>query len=199
LYIIAIEGPSRVGKATQSDKLFMALGTMGHKAAKLSFPQYGTPIGNLIYNMLHSDGPVDQFSLHYLYEADRAAAQSAMDSLQAEGYKFLIVDRYLFTGALYGYVCRQYPYSQSKALQTGLRKPDLNVVLDLSPEEALARANYRPGDIYEQKLQTQTALMEECRRLCQSAVKNVLVSGQGTAEEVHARIMAVIKERFHLG
>lgn len=201
--IIAIEGPSRVGKDTQSQMLYDRLSTIpGLKVAKMARPRYDTSMGKLIYEMLHNkEKPIDELTLHFLYTAEIADMQSELNKLAFEGYDFVIIDRYTLTQEVYGTICRGYSTTWCESIHNHFIQPHLNIVIDLDPKEALARANFREGDQYEQKLDLQDRLrrqFNECKGINLKYDDSIteIVNGSGQPHEVHNEIIDVVCRHF---
>ena len=69
--IISIEGGDQAGKKTQSNMLVKVLDSRGVRVSAFSFPDYTTPVGKVIKNVLNGKHtPIPQV-IHCLMSANR--------------------------------------------------------------------------------------------------------------------------------
>jgi dTMP kinase len=149
LITIALEGLDKSGKKTQSDLLTNFLKEQGNSVVQTEFHRYDTPTGALIKKFLYEEYDVDQNTIELLMAADKQAQQKWFSELEQLGVKFLIIDRY---------VGSQLCYSKSNgldaewrhSLQSKLRKPDFEILIDVSPEVSMSRkGQHGVNDRYE--------------------------------------------------
>jgi len=81
-------------------------------------------------------------------------------------------------------------------LATGGLVPDVTIVLDLSPEEAVRRAprkGWKADRLEEEVIQFHRRVRRGYQRLAREEPERVkLVDGRGTAEQIHAQILALV-------
>lgn len=160
---IVFEGIDASGKGTISKML------AEHLQAKLfSFPNYSTPIGELIREYLQKKWwtvglyqespkhpPVTQFNQErdaLVFQALQAAnrlefVQEIQDYLE-DGYT-VICDRYIVSGEVYGAADGLSP-AYLERLFSFLPQPDITFLLDIPVEESFRRRPDRNGDRYEE-------------------------------------------------
>lgn len=171
---IVVEGADAVGKNTLTGSLVKWFENDGRQAVKISFPRYETPVGKIIrahlMNMVsltassasdHSKEPDMVASNDLMFQclmlADKVDAASAIQKDLADG-KIVIADRYWQSAYVYG--CAD-GLSKDWLLRTHelLPKADVNILLDLAPEEAAARRpQYR--DRYERDREKMAAVRQ---------------------------------------
>ncbi len=163
--IIAIEGLDKSGKHTISERLAQHLKEQGFKVAKSEFGRYDTPTGKMIMNFLKGDKNIDNFTHQVLLYSNKQEQQAWFNQLEQEHYDYLILDRYTFSQFVYGNYFIQEDYykgltqpAQYKhqldsllAMSNGaLRVPDINIILDVTPETSMARkGQHGDNDRYE--------------------------------------------------
>src|SRR3954470_11364844 len=100
-HIIAFEGLDQSGKQTQAELLRDRLKEQGHKARLVSFPDYGTSIGEEIARALSNERDYGPDVMQLLYVANRYEKK---DDLQRwlNGGLVLVSDRYTASSVAYG-------------------------------------------------------------------------------------------------
>ena len=99
--LVALEGPNNVGKSTILNGISLNVG-------KFHFPNYESPVGQLIKDMLQNDGSdfsLDECqALDLLFAADRCLCKT---KLQAElKIRPVVLDRYIYSGLAYSHARR---------------------------------------------------------------------------------------------
>jgi dTMP kinase len=152
--LIAIEGVDGAGKRTLCDGLRAALEGSHRSVAHLSFPRYGHSVAaDLAAEALHGrhgDLSSSVYAMATLFALDRAGARDEIAHLLA-AYDVLILDRYVASNAAYsaarlrqdaaGDVAEWVRALEFERLR--LPAPDLQVLLDVTPELAAERARER--------------------------------------------------------
>lgn len=201
---IAIEGIDASGKATQSKLLADEL-----HAKLFSFPDYSTPMGGLIKSHLHKqwyanlvvDGPgpeeeksLDAMVFQSLQITNRLERLTDLVKALHEGP--VVSDRYLASGLVYGKADGLDP-DYLYMLQRHLPQPDLQILIDIDPEDSVRRRPER-RDRYEQQAGYMEKVTLGYRELWKNSPKGdswwVTVNGRGTIEEVFGRVMAIVRE-----
>jgi dTMP kinase len=155
--MIAFEGIDASGKETQVKWLIEALTNKGYKVARVAFPRYNRSIGQWIRAVLKGDIYLSDEALHMLYEVDRQDYQNELETLERNGFDFLICDRYILSNHAYC-MAKGIDLKWIDALQEKLRKPDMTLVLDISTETSLKRKAVR-----DDKFELDTELLNRAR------------------------------------
>ncbi|MEA4911297.1 MAG: thymidylate kinase [Oscillospiraceae bacterium] len=177
--LIVLEGLDGCGKATQAARLYENLTARGLRAHKLSFPCYDEESSALVRLYLggafgvHPDD-VNGYASSVFFGVDRYASYKAHWEKDYRNGDVFVCDRYTTSNAVFqtnklpeeqwdGFLDWLYDFEYNKL---GIPRPDLVVLLDLSPEtgSALMRKRYagdeNKKDIHERDLVYQ----EKCRR-----------------------------------
>lgn len=97
--LIAIEGISKTGKTHQANMLKNAFSIANIPVALYSFPNYSTPIGQVLKNALEHNIDIPKDSLHMLFAANKYEfLNQIVEDLKT---KHVIVDRYIYSGIVY--------------------------------------------------------------------------------------------------
>lgn len=189
--IIAIEGLDKSGKYTQSKLLTEYLKNMGYKVEQSEFHRYDTPTGELIMKWLRKEWDVSQFTIELIMTADKQAQQKWFNQLEKEGIDFLILDRYTGSQKVYA-AASGVDTSWTKALQQYMRKPDIEIFIDIDPVESMKRkGKHGENDRYESDLE----LLKRVRQLYPVLCNNIIiVNGEQSVNEVHLEIVEKVKE-----
>ena len=100
-FLIAIEGLDQSGKQTQAQLLRDWLRGEGHKARLVSFPDYGTSIGEEIARALQGERDYGPDVMQLLYSANRYERKGDIERWLAGGL-ILVCDRYVASSIAYG-------------------------------------------------------------------------------------------------
>ena len=178
--LIAIEGIDQAGKRTQANLLAARLRRMGRPVSVWSFPDYGTPVGRMLRAYLKGNIRLDLHTVHLLYAANKWEVAGKLRS-RIEGGTIVIVNRYTPSNLAYG-VAHGLSHSWLEALEEGLPKPNVVIVLDVSPRTSLRR-KMSGRDVHESDL----AYLSKVRRAYVSFAKNFgwgIVDGLQDPEKV---------------
>ena len=99
--LIAFEGLDQSGKQTQAELLREWLKQEGRKARLLSFPDYGTSIGEEIVRALQGERDYGPDVMQLLYVANRYERKPDLQRW-IEGGLILVCDRYTASSIAYG-------------------------------------------------------------------------------------------------
>jgi dTMP kinase len=182
--IIAFEGLDQSGKQTQAELLRDRLKEGGRKSRLVSFPDYGTSIGEEIARALQGEREYGADVMQLLYIANRYERKP--DLLRwIEGGLALVCDRYVASSIAYGEAQGLDPAWLAE-IQKFLPPARLTILLDIAPETAVRRKSL-DRDRYERDLELQSRVRESYLR--QSAVGDWLVldgerSKEALADEV---------------
>ena len=190
---ISFDGIDGVGKSTQMDLFCQWLASLGHQVVRCRDPG-STLLGEAIRRILLDDHetPISRTSEMLLYMAARAQmVDEIIRPALAEG-KTVVADRYLLANVVYqGHAGGLDPESiwEVGRVATGGLMPDLTIVLDLDPGQAVNRLS---GDLDRMEQQDEAfrtrlrqGFLEEARK---PSAKIVVVDASGSREEVQERI-----------
>ena len=140
---IALEGIDGSGTTTQLARIATTLVERGHSVLQTMEPSRG-PIGTRIREILRGDIKAPPDALALLFAADRLdhlerEIQPALDSQQ-----LALTDRYLISSLAYQSLDVDLAFIES--INARARKPDLSILLHISPEAAAERRAKRGGD-----------------------------------------------------
>lgn len=205
---VVLEGIDGAGTTTQAAKLVDRIRKNGLAVRGTREPSDG-PIGSLVRQVLTGrvvkpGGRAPNWAtMALLFAADR------MDHVESEIEPFLssggviVSDRYDASSLAYQSVSSGRGGEQAvdwiRQLNRHAMRPDLTVVVDLPPDVAAARREARgeAAQLYEQN-EVQRALAAFYRDLAKHMPDDriVVVDGEGTVDEVHARIYDAYENAF---
>jgi dTMP kinase len=190
--LIAFEGLDQSGKQTQAEQLRDELKAGGRKARLVSFPDYGTSIGEEIARALQGEREYGADVMQLLYIANRYERKP--DLLRwLEGGLVLVCDRYLASSIAYGEALGL-DASWLAEMQKFLPPPALTVLLDIAPETAATRKAV-DRDRYERDLALLARVRDSYHR--QAAAGGwVILDGERSKEEVAEDVLTVVQSRL---
>ena len=144
--LIAVEGIDQAGKRTQAHLLAGEIRNMGLPVSVWNFPDYTTPLGRELKAYLAGKIRIDLHSVHLLYAANRWEVARELVNRVGRG-RVVIVNRYSPSNLAYG-VAHGLPSAWLNSLEEGLPKPDVVVVLDVTPRTSFIR-KIRERDLHE--------------------------------------------------
>ena len=147
--LIAFEGLDQSGKQTQAELLRDRLKQDGRKARLVSFPDYGTSIGEEIARALQGERDYGADVMQLLYVANRYERKPDLRRW-LDGGLILVCDRYLASSVAYGEAFGLDPAWLAE-MQKFLPPPSLTILLDIAPDTA-ARRKFADRDRYERDL-----------------------------------------------
>jgi dTMP kinase len=184
--LIAFEGLDQSGKQTQAEMLRDRLKSAGRKARLVSFPDYGTSIGEEIARALQGEREYGPDVMQLLYIANRYERKPDLQRW-LEGGLVLVCDRYVASSVAYGEAQGLDP-SWLTDLQKFLPPPTLTIFLDISPETAVQRKSV-DRDRYERDLALQLRVRDSYGRQA-VAPGWVIVDGERSPAEVAEEVFA---------
>lgn len=192
--IIAIEGLDKSGKHTQSKMIVNYLRQQGYKVEQSEFHRYDTPTGQLIQKWLYKEYDVDQYTIELIMTADKQAQQKWFEELERQGVDFLILDRYIGSQKVYSCASGVDTF-WTFALQQHLRKPDLEIYIDITPEESMKRkGKWGENDRYESDLILLSNVREFYLERVNTRSNRFMVNGMQSIEKIHYDIVGVVNE-----
>jgi len=160
-YLIAFEGLDQSGKQTQAELLRDRLKQDGRKARLVSFPDYGTSIGEEIARVLQGEREYGADVMQLLYVANRYERKPDLQRW-LDGGLVLVCDRYTASSVAYGEAFGLDPAWLSD-MQRFLPPASLTIMLDIAPETAAGRKS-ADRDRYERDLALLGRVRESYRR-----------------------------------
>ena len=190
--LIAFEGLDQSGKQTRAELLRDRLKQDGHKARLVSFPDYGTSIGEEIARALQGEREYGPDVMQLLYVANRYERKPDLERW-IEGGLILVCDRYTASSIAYGEALgldRLWLADMQKFLPL----PDAVVLLDIAPETAVKRKAV-DRDRYERDLALQQRVRESYRR--QAAEQGwITLDGERSKEVIAADVFSAVSSRL---
>jgi len=188
--LISIEGIDQSGKKTQTRLLAKRLRLEGYSATIMSFPDYTTPVGRLLKAYLAGSKRLDYHAVHLLYAANKYERASNIKAGIQRG-RYIIINRYTASNLAYG-MAHGLPLEWLISLEKGLPKPDLVLILDVSPGISFSRKE-RARDVHEENLKYLTAVRRAYLLLAGKYGWNVL-QGEKDSMAVNADIWRQVSE-----
>jgi dTMP kinase len=190
--LIAFEGLDQSGKETQATLLRDRLRAGGAKARVVSFPDYGTSIGEEIARALQGEREYGADVMQLLYVANRYERRPDLERWLAGGL-VLLCDRYIASTIAYG-EAQDLDAVWLTDIQKYLPRPDLTLVLDIAPQTAVERKS-AGRDRYERDLALLSRVRESYRR--QSRQPGwVMLNGERPVGEIAEEIAAIVEPRL---
>ena len=189
--LIAFEGLDQSGKETQAQLLRDRLRQNGNKSRVVSFPDYGTSIGEEIARALQGERDYPSDVMQLLYVANRYERRSDLERWLTGGL-VIICDRYVASSIAYGTAQGLDP-AWLTDIQRFLPEPNLTVLLDIMPETA-ARRKAVGRDRYERDL----ALLGRVRKSYLEQLQEtwVRVDGEQSKEDVAEEVFSSVALRL---
>jgi len=163
-HLIAFEGLDQSGKQTQAELLRDFLKEQGRKSRLVSFPDYGTSIGEEIARALSNERDYGPDVMQLLYVANRYEKKPDLDRW-IEGGLVLVSDRYTASSVAYGEALGLDP-AWLTDMQKFLPPAVLTILLDIAPDTAVKRKSV-DRDRYERDLAMQARVRESYHRQAQ--------------------------------
>ena len=192
--LIAFEGLDQSGKQTQAELLRDHLRGSGRKVRLLSFPDYGTSIGEEIARALQGERDYAPDVMQLLYIANRYERRDEIRQW-LDGGLILICDRYRASSIAYGEAFGLDPAWLADT-QKYLPEADLTVLLDIAPDVA-ARRKASDRDKYERDLQLLARVRDSYLR--QAEAGWVRVDAARERDAVAADVAAAVDAQLAAG
>ena len=200
---IAFEGIDGSGKSTQVKLLTQKLEAAGLKVYTTCEPT-DSPIGKIIRDIFSHKIEAEHRTIAGLFVADRLdhllnKTNGILKNLE-EGYT-VITDRYYFSSYAYQstHVDQDWVI-KANSLSAELRRPDLNIYIDISPELSIDRLNKgrESIELYEtlENLQNVRDKYFEIMELLKAEEKVLIVDGNREPETISDEIWDNIANRF---
>jgi dTMP kinase len=190
--LIVFEGLDQSGKQTQAELLRDWLKKEGHRARLVSFPDYGTSIGEEIARALQGERDYGPEVMQLLYVANRYERKPDLQRW-IDGGLILVCDRYLASSIAYGEAQGLDPAWLAE-IQKFLPRPSLTFMLDIEPETAVQRKAV-DRDRYERDLEMQMRVRDSYRRQA-AADQWVVLDGERSKQAIAADVIDSVTSRL---
>jgi dTMP kinase len=193
-HLIAFEGLDQSGKQTQAELLRDFLRGQGRKARLVSFPDYGTSIGEEIARALSNERDYGPDVMQLLYVANRYEKKPDLQRW-LDGGLTLVSDRYTASSVAYGEAFGLDPVWLTD-MQRFLPPASLTILLDIAPDTAVKRKSV-DRDRYERDLAMQARVRDSYQR--QAHVQGwIVIDGARTKEANAAAVVSAATTRLGL-
>jgi dTMP kinase len=190
--LVAFEGLDQSGKETQAQLLRERLRGEGRRARLVSFPDYGTSIGEEIARALQGEREYGPEVMQLLYVANRYERKDDLQRWLDSGL-VLLCDRYVASSVAYG-EAQGLDSNWLIDMQRFLPEAACTILLDIAPEAAAQRKQVH-RDRYERDLALLTRVRQSYLRLA-SQPGWVVVNGERSREAVAEEIATVLSSRL---
>ena len=187
--LIAVEGIDQAGKWTVCERLAQELATSGIGVELTGFPDYETPLGGEIGQLMAGRRQYAMEVSQLLYAANRWERASDLRRWLAAG-RAVVLDRYIGSGLAYG-EAQGLAVDWMACLERGLPEADLTILLDIPPETSLARKT-DARDAYESRLDQLARARAAYLRLARSPGWHV-VDARADRETVASAVLSVVR------
>lgn len=187
--IIVIEGIDKAGKTTQANLLLKKL--KGKKYVKFDFPDYSTPVGIEIKQFLDGKRDYSDEVKMMLLSANRWEKKSEIESIIGKGTT-IIMNRYYQSNLVYG-ISKGLKLKWLLALDEGLPKADLVVVIDIKTNTLVKRSRNDITDTFEQDLD----LIRKVRRnykMLANKFNWYIIDGEDTVNIVNVQVVELVRK-----
>ena len=192
--LIAFEGLDQSGKQTQAELLRDRLKQGGRKARLVSFPDYGTSIGEELARALQGERDYGADVMQLLYVANRYERAPDLQRW-LDGGLILVSDRYTASSIAYG-EAQGLDAAWLTDMQKFLPPATLTILLDIAPETAVKRKSV-DRDRYERDLAMQGRVRESYHR--QAAAQGwVVLDGERSKDAIAADVISAVSPRLGL-
>ena len=193
-HLIAFEGLDQSGKQTQAEFLRDRLKEQGHKARLVSFPDYGTSIGEEIARALSNERDYGPDVMQLLYVANRYEKKADLQRW-LDGGLFLVSDRYTASSVAYGEALGL-DAAWLSDMQKFLPPASLTILLDIAPDTAVTRKSV-DRDRYERDLAMQGRVRESYLR--QAAAQGwTVLDGERPKDVIAADVISAVMSKLAL-
>ncbi len=200
---ITFEGPEGCGKSTHAKKLKSFLEGKGYQVLLTQEPG-GTQVGKHIRELLlDPQNVLDEKTEIYLFAADRSEHVSKVIKPALAAGKIVISDRYTDSTLAYQIGGRKLPKDLVEYIVNASSKelkPDLTILLDVSPEIGLKRATQAtaPDRFEKEKLEFHQNVRKKYLKIAKDnpdRIKVVSVDKRGI-EQVQAEIRNIVEGKL---
>jgi dTMP kinase len=185
--IIVVEGIDKAGKTTQANLL---LKKFKNKCVKFDFPDYTTPIGKEIKQFLDGKRVYSDQVKMMLLSANRWEKKTEIDRVIGKGTT-IIMNRYYQSNLVYG-VSKGLELDWLVALDEGLPKADLVIVIDIKTDTLFTRSKNSVIDTFEKDRELIRKVKKTYRLLAKKFTWYV-VDGEKSVDDVHSQVLRIVR------
>ena len=190
--IISIEGGDQAGKKTQSSMLVKVLDSRGVQVSAFSFPDYTTPVGKVIKNVLNGKHtPIPQV-IHCLMSANRWEMAEKIRQASKDNH-VLVMNRYYHSNLVYG-MANGLNESWLESLDEGLPKSDMVILLDVTQDES-----FRRKSTGRDKFESDDSFIRKVSRMYKTVAKRKhwkIIDAKMDRKKVHEQILSIVEEKM---
>ena len=186
--IIVIEGIDKAGKTTQASLL---ANKFKNKSIKIDFPDYTTPIGKEIKQFLDGKRVCSDEVKMMLLSANRWEKKTEIDRIISKGTT-IIMNRYYQSNLVYG-VSKGLELDWLLALDEGLPKADLVIVIDIKTDTLVTRSKKSVIDTFEKDRELIRKVKRTYRVLAKKFKWHV-VDGEKSIDDVHSQVLRIVRK-----
>lgn len=190
--IIVIEGIDKAGKTTQANLL---LKKFKSKCVKFDFPDYTTPIGKEIKQFLDGRRDYSDQVKMMLLSANRWEKKTEIEKVIAKG-NTIIMNRYYQSNLVYG-VSKGLELDWLLALDEGLPKADLVIVIDIKTDTLVTRSKNSIIDTFEKDRELIRKVKKTYRLLAKKFKWNV-IDGEKSVDDVHSQVLRIVRNNMKI-
>jgi dTMP kinase len=187
--IIVIEGIDKAGKTTQASLLLKKL--KSRKCMKFDFPDYSTPVGKEIKQFLDGNRKYPDEVKMILLSANRWEKKAEIERLIGKGTT-IIMNRYYQSNLVYG-MSKGLKLSWLLALDDGLPKADLVIVIDIKTKTLVNRSKNGIIDTFEKDLKLLDKVKKNYRMLAKKFNWRV-INGENSVNDVNSEVLQIVKK-----
>jgi dTMP kinase len=187
--IIVIEGIDKAGKTTQASLLLKKL--KSHKCMKFDFPDYSTPVGKEIKQFLDGNRKYPDEVKMILLSANRWEKKAEIERLIGKGTT-IIMNRYYQSNLVYG-MSKGLKLSWLLALDDGLPKADLVIVIDIKTKTLINRSKNGIIDTFEKDLKLLGKVKKNYRMLAKKFNWHI-INGEKSVNDVNSEVLQIVKK-----
>lgn len=191
-YFIVLEGPDGAGKSLQGELLKKYIESGGHKVLLTKEPTNTSAASLKIADVIVRKQEIDPYELNKLFADDRREHLEKEIRPALMRGEIVIGDRYFFSSFAYGALgC---DLEAIIDLNKSFLKPDLTILLLVSPETCMNRLKKRSGDNLEfyESLNKLKKIVSNYKGLIDRYPDIRLVDGEKSIEEVHQEIVSLL-------
>jgi dTMP kinase len=190
--IIVIEGIDKAGKTTQANLLLNKLNSYKyHKYVKFDFPDYSTPVGKEIKQFLDGKRDYPDEVKMMLLSANRWEKKAEIDRVITKGTT-IIMNRYYQSNLVYG-ISKGLKLTWLLALDEGLPKADLVIVIDIKINTLVKRTKNGIIDTFEKDLELIRKVKKNYRILANKFNWRI-IDGEKSMNDVNGEVLELVKK-----